>query len=525
MRFVTRKVIELSDYIIEMKDIVKNFGPVQAIKNGQFNLKKGEIHSLIGENGAGKSTMLKILYGIYARDGGTVTVDGREMGEIVPKTAIEMGIGMVHQEFMLINDLTVLENIILGFEPRKNLTIDFAKAKKGIQVYIDNYNMGIQPDKKINQISVGEAQRVEIIKTLYRGAKIVILDEPTAILTPQECKKFFEILNNIRADGKSIIFISHKLNEVLEISDRITVMRQGQFVNTVNASETNPKELAKMMVGREVFLNVDRKKAQVGNVVLQVDDLWTSGEKELSKIRGISMEVREGEIVGVAGIDGNGQSEFIEAITGLRRVERGKVTLAGKEITNLPPKKVREAGLTHIPEDRNLRGLNRKMDIKNNLIAVKLNQKPFSQGIRMNGKAIRTYVEALIKKYDIRPNNPDMVTQTLSGGNAQKIVVAREVDADGKLLIAAQPSRGVDIGAIESIRKILNAEKQRGKAILLVSADLQEILSLSDRIAVMYEGKITGIIQAENANENNVGILMTGGSVETGEQVAGGALS
>ncbi len=519
------RVTKLSDYIIEMKDIVKDFGTVHAIRNGQFNLKKGEIHSLVGENGAGKSTMMNLLYGIYPRTSGTISIKGQEMESIVPKVAIENGIGMVHQEFMLVNDLTVLENIILGFEPKKNLSIDLAKARKDIQVYIDNYKMEIQPGKKINQISVGEAQRVEIIKTLYRGANILILDEPTAILTPQECEKFFEILKNIRADGKSIIFISHKLNEVMEISDRITVMRQGQYVSTVNKSETNTRELAKMMVGREVFLNIEKKQAKVGNVVLKVDNLWTSGEKELSKIRGISLDVREGEIVGIAGVDGNGQSEFIEAVTGLRKVERGSVSLEGRDITNLSPKKIRDAGLTHIPEDRNQRGLNRKMDILHNLIAVKLRQKPYANGIRMNRKEILRYSEELIHKYDIRPDKPDMITQTLSGGNAQKIVVAREVDADGKLLIASQPSRGVDVGAIESIRKILNSVKQQGKAILLVSADLEEILSLSDRIAVMYEGKIVGIINAEDANEDNVGILMMGGTLEEENKESGGALT
>jgi simple sugar transport system ATP-binding protein len=502
----------MNEYIVEMADITKNFGTVKAVGNGQFNLKKGEIHSLIGENGAGKSTMMKMLYGIYANDSGTIKINGEEITGITPKIAIEHGIGMVHQEFMLVNELTVLENIILGFEPKKNITIDFDKARKEIQKYIDIYNMDVQPNKRINQISVGEAQRVEIIKTLYRGAQIVILDEPTAVLTPQECVKFFEILNSMKADGKSIVFISHKLNEVMEISDRITVMRQGKFVDTVNKADTNIPELAKMMVGREVFLNVERKKSKVGNTVLKVDNLWTSGEKELSKIRGVSLDVKAGEIVGIAGIDGNGQSELIEAITGLRKVERGTVTLDGTDITNLTPLKIREAGMTHIPEDRNLRGLNRRMTMMDNMVAVKFDQKPFARGIIQDKKAIASFSEELIKKFDVRPNNPHILTQSLSGGNAQKIVVAREVDADGKLLIASQPTRGVDIGAIESIRKILNEVKTNGKGILLVSADLEEILSLSDRIIVMYEGKITGTMNADDANEDNIGLLMMGGS-------------
>jgi ABC-type uncharacterized transport systems, ATPase components len=503
---------------------MKSFGPVKAIKSGRFNLKKGEIHSLIGENGAGKSTMMKLLYGIYENDGGEIKINGETVTGLTPKKAIEHGIGMVHQEFMLVNELTVLENIILGFEPKKRFTIDFEKARKEIQKYIDTYNMDIQPGKKINQISVGEAQRVEIIKTLYRGADVVIFDEPTAVLTPQECKKFFEILRSLKDDGKSIVFISHKLNEVMEISDRITVMRQGQYVDTVNKQDTDAAQLAKMMVGREVFLNVEKKNAKPGEEVLKIDNLWTSGEKELSKIRGVSLDVKAGEIVGIAGIDGNGQSEFVEAIAGLRKVERGTVTLEGKDITNLSPKAIRENGLTHIPEDRNLRGLNRNMNIMENLVAVKLDQKPYSSGIALNHGEILKFSEDLIRRFDIRPAIAEQSTQSLSGGNAQKIVVAREVEADGKLLIASQPSRGVDIGAIETIRKVLNEEKAKGKGILLVSADLEEILALSDRIAVMYEGQIMGIINAEDANEDNIGMLMMGGAAAQ-EAKSGGEAS
>ena len=292
----------MEQYIVEMTDISKSFGEVKAVTNGQFNLKKGEIHSLIGENGAGKSTMMKMLYGLYPNDSGMIKINGQEVTGLTPKIAIEHGIGMVHQEFMLVNELTVLENIILGFEPKKSITIDFDKAKKEIQHYIDTYKMDIQPNKRINQISIGEAQRVEIIKTLYRGANILILDEPTAVLTPQETKKFFEILNNLKNDGKSVVFISHKLNEIMEISDRITVMRQSKFVETVNKSETSISGLAKLMVGREVFLNIEKKQSDIGDIVLKVDDVWTSGEKEISKIRGVSLDVRAGEIVGIAGI-------------------------------------------------------------------------------------------------------------------------------------------------------------------------------------------------------------------------------
>lgn len=501
----------MSEYIVEMEGIKKSFGSVKAVKNGRFNLKKGEIHSLIGENGTGKSTMMKMLYGMYEVDEGEIKLDGQVINTLNPKIAIEKGIGMVHQEFMLVNDLTVLENIILGFEPLKGVTIDFDKAKTSIMKYIDQYKMDIQLHKKISQISVGEAQRVEIIKTLTRGANIIILDEPTAVLTPQEAQRLFEILDNLKQDGKSIVFISHRLDEIMQISDRITVMRQGEYIGTVDKEETSQSELAKMMVGREVFLNVEKKQSKIGNTVLKVEDLWTSGEKEISKIRGVSLEVKAGEIVGIAGIDGNGQSEFIEAIAGLRKVEKGKVTLDGKDITNLSVKAIRNAGLTHIPEDRNVRGLNRGLSIEENIVAVQIQDAPFSKNFQLKTKEIREYAKKLIEKFDIRPQDPEAITQGLSGGNAQKIVVAREVELGGKLLIASQPTRGVDIGAIESIRKILQEVKEEGLGVLLVSADLEEILSLSDRIVVMHEGKLSESVPADQVDEEKIGLMMMSG--------------
>lgn len=501
----------MSEYIVEMEGIKKSFGSVKAVKNGRFNLKKGEIHSLIGENGTGKSTMMKMLYGMYEVDEGEIKLDGQVINVLNPKIAIEKGIGMVHQEFMLVNDLTVLENIILGFEPLKGVTIDFDKAKTSIMKYIDQYKMDIQLHKKISQISVGEAQRVEIIKTLTRGANIIILDEPTAVLTPQEAQRLFEILDNLKQDGKSIVFISHRLDEIMQISDRITVMRQGEYIGTVDKEETSQSELAKMMVGREVFLNVEKKQEKIGNTVLEVEDLWTSGEKEISKIRGVSLEVKSGEIVGIAGIDGNGQSEFIEAIAGLRKVEKGKVTLDGKDITNLSVKAIRKAGLTHIPEDRNVRGLNRGLSIEENIVAVQIQDAPFSKNFQLKTKEIREYAKKLIEKFDIRPQDPEAITQGLSGGNAQKIVVAREVELGGKLLIASQPTRGVDIGAIESIRKILQEVKEEGLGVLLVSADLEEILSLSDRIVVIHEGKLSESVPADQVDEEKIGLMMMSG--------------
>jgi len=507
----------MKEYVVEMKNIVKSFGEVRAVRHGEFTLRKGEIHSLIGENGAGKSTMMKLLYGMYPIDSGTIQINGQEITKLDPKIAISYGVGMVHQEFMLVNDLTVLENVILGFEPKKGLTIDFDSARKDVQRYIDQYNMDIQLDKKVSQISVGEAQRVEIIKTLMRGVEIIILDEPTAVLTPQETKKLFEILGNLKAEGKSLVFISHKLNEVMEISDRISVMRQGQYMGTVDKDSTTPEDLTKRMIGREVFLNIDKTYTKAGEKILEVQDVWIPSMKESSKIRGMSLHVNEGEIVGVAGIDGNGQSELVEAITGLRHVEKGKIFLNGKDITNLSPRKVRNAGLAHIPEDRNKRGLNRTMSIEDNLIAVEIDKAPFTNGIMMNVAAQEKYAQEMVEQFDIRPSDYKLPTSALSGGNAQKVVVAREVSMKKKLLIASQPTRGVDIGAIESIRNTLEKAKKEGTGVLLISAELEEIISLSDRIIVIHDGKITGEMSASEANETNLGLLMMGGEEEKKE--------
>lgn len=502
-----------NENIVEMRSIVKHFGKVKAINNGHFELKRGQLHSLIGENGAGKSTMMKLLYGMYDLTDGEIYVNNQLITDLTPSKAISLGIGMVHQEFMLIDDLTVLENVILGFEPVKGMRIDFDKARKDIQEFIDRYDMDIQLDKKVGQISVGEAQRVEIIKTLMRGAEIIILDEPTAVLTPQETNKLFEILESLKAEGKSIVFISHKLNEVMQISDKITVMRHGDYVGTVDKSQTSELELTKMMIGREVFLNIDKDYGKIGDVVLEVNDVWIPSNKESSKIRGMSFEVRAGEIVGVAGIDGNGQSELVEAITGLRKVEKGKINLNGVDITNKSPKTIREAGLSHIPEDRNTRGLNRQLDVSYNLTSINTKKNNFyKKGIIDQEKRDKVAKE-LVEKFDIRPRDIDIKTSSLSGGNAQKIVVAREVSQNNPLLVASQPTRGVDIGAIELIRQTLEEAKQNGVAVLLISAELEEIISLSDRIIVIHEGKITGQMPVQEANENNLGLLMMGGKI------------
>lgn len=498
--------------IIKMTDIVKTFGEVQAIKNGNFNLFEGEIHSLIGENGAGKSTMMKILYGIYPIDEGNIEIYNKKMKDYTTKEAINLGIGMVHQEFMLVNEMTVLENIILGFEPKQSMVmVDFNKAKTKVLEYVKKYNLDIQINKKIKDISVGEAQRVEIIKTLYRGADILILDEPTAVLTPQETEKLFEILDNLKKSGKSIIFISHKLNEVMKISDRITVMRDSKYIDTVLKKDTSPTKLAKMMVGREVLLEVKKKKIEAEEVILKVEDIYVPSDRELSKIRGLSFSLKRGEILGIAGVDGNGQKELVEAITGLREVEKGKIYFKKTQISNMTPQFIRKTGIAHIPDDRNKRGLNREMNIKENLIATKFSDSAFSGVINLKEKEINKFSEDTIKKFDIRPANFNITTKNLSGGNAQKIVVARELESDTDLLIASQPTRGIDIGSIETIRKNIVEYRDKNKGVLLISAELEEILTLSDRILVMYEGKIVGDLDSKNANEENVGFLMTGG--------------
>jgi ABC transporter related protein len=495
-----------------MTDIVKTFGEVQAIKNGNFNLFEGEIHSLIGENGAGKSTMMKILYGIYPIDEGNIEIYNKKMKDYTTKEAINLGIGMVHQEFMLVNEMTVLENIILGFEPKQSMVmVDFNKAKTKVLEYVKKYNLDIQINKKIKDISVGEAQRVEIIKTLYRGADILILDEPTAVLTPQETEKLFEILDNLKKSGKSIIFISHKLNEVMKISDRITVMRDSKYIDTVLKKDTSPTKLAKMMVGREVLLEVKKKKMEAEEVILKVEDIYVPSDRELSKIRGLSFSLKRGEILGIAGVDGNGQKELVEAITGLREVEKGKIHFKNTQISNMTPQFIRKTGIAHIPDDRNKRGLNREMNIKENLIATKFSDSAFSGVINLKEKEINKFSEDTIKKFDIRPANFNITTKNLSGGNAQKIVVARELESDTDLLIASQPTRGIDIGSIETIRKNIVEYRDKNKGVLLISAELEEILTLSDRILVMYEGKIVGDLDSKNANEENVGFLMTGG--------------
>ncbi len=468
--------------ILELKNIKKSFGSVKAISNGQFNLLEGEVHSVIGENGAGKSTLMKILGGVYAPDEGSIIYNDREYSSLSTKEALELGIGIVHQEFMLINEMTVLENIILGKEPKKSVSrIDFHTAKEEMKTFTEEYGFDVRLNKKVIDIPVGEAQRVEIVKTLYRGAKIMILDEPTAVLTPQESEKLFSVIRKLKESGTSIIFISHKLQEVMEISDRITIMR------------------------------ANREKTSPGEVCLLAENIFVPGERELSKIRDLSFEIRKGEILGVAGVDGNGQKEFTEALIGLRPVEAGKILFHNQDITNLSVKERRKLKIGYIPEDRNSTGLLRDGSIIDNLIALKINFKDMVKNGIINAANAESFADDAMEKFDIRPRKKRHICRRLSGGNAQKVVIARELSQSPELLIACQPTRGVDIGSIDAIHELLREARDEGASILMISTDLEEVLALSDRILVLYEGRIAGIVEADKTDEEELGLLMMGG--------------
>lgn len=502
------------EIIVRMSNIDKVFSYVKAVDQGRFELRRGEIHALIGENGAGKSTMMKILYGLYERDDGTIELYGQPVGRHNTSQAIHAGIGMVHQEFMLVNEFTVLENVILGSEPQNFGVLDIKKARQLVSQHAEEYHLDIQLNKLVKNISVGEMQRVEIIKALYRGAEILILDEPTAVLTPQEAEKLFVILKTMRDKGKSIVFISHKLDEVLAISDRITVMRHGKHVATLNARDTNKTELSCMMVGKNIALNTAYSKCTLGDQVLSVSDLFVLGERNLSTIKHLSFQVHGGEILGIAGIDGNGQSELVDAICGLRRIQNGTVKICGKDVTNHSPMQIRKAGSAHIPEDRNTRGLAKGFTVEDNLLATYGRAERVSTVFFRNARRITEMAKKMIQKYDIRPNNSKALAGQFSGGNAQKIVIAREVEMGKPLLIAAHPTRGVDIGAVEAIHTILNHAKENGCAILLISADLDEIMGLADRIIVLHEGKISGEMKRDAFDKYTLGRFMMGGAFD-----------
>lgn len=496
--------------ILSMENITKVFPGVVANDQVSLDLKEGEILALVGENGAGKSTLMNILFGIYQPDGGQIIYKGKPTVINEPNQAIALGIGMVHQHFKLIPPLTVTENIVLGSEPRIGLKFDKAKAIKDVEALSKQYGLVVDPKAKIENITVGMQQRVEILKTLYRGADIIILDEPTAVLTPQEVKELFVIMKSLTAQGKSIIFITHKLNEVMTIADRATVMRRGKTIGTVYTKDTNPTQLAEMMVGRQVLLRVEKKEKQPGKEVLRVDRISALDDRKLPAVNEVSFSIRAGEILGIAGVEGNGQSELIEVLTGLRKPTSGEIYLNDHNITGKSVREIKEHLVAYIPEDRHKRGLELDFSISENMILGIHRKPPFAKGFRLNYNEINKHTDRLIEKYDVRTPNRDVLARSLSGGNQQKMIVAREMEIDPTLIIASQPTRGVDIGAIEFIHQQIVKERDMGKAVLLVSAELQEIMSLSDRIAVIFEGRIVAVLDSKDATEEKLGLLMAG---------------
>nr|WP_306798593.1 ABC transporter ATP-binding protein [Oceanobacillus saliphilus] len=501
-----------------MLNIRKEFPGIVANDNITIQLKQGEIHALLGENGAGKSTLMNVLFGLYQPEQGEIRVKGKKVNITNPNIANELGIGMVHQHFMLVEPFTVTQNIILGSEPTKKTgVINVEKARNEIKEISDRYGLKVDPDAKISDISVGMQQRVEILKTLYRGAEVLIFDEPTAVLTPQEIHELIGIMRSLVKEGKSIILITHKLKEIIEVCDRCTVIRKGKGIGTVNVAESNSNELASLMVGREVHFKTEKTIAQPKEVVLTIENLVVKDTRKVDLVKGLNLELRAGEIVGIAGVDGNGQSELIEAITGLRSAVSGKIKLNNKNITNKSPRKVTESGVGHIPQDRHRYGLVLDYSVGENIVLQTYYKKPYSKAKVLNYKAIYDKAEKIIQEYDVRTPSVFTKARALSGGNQQKAIIGREVDRSPDLLIAAQPTRGLDVGAIEFIHKKLIEERDKGKAILLISFELDEIMNISDRIAVMFDGKIVAEVKPEETSEQELGLLMAGSQVKEGD--------
>lgn len=499
--------------VVEMRGITKRFPGIVANDNIHLTVKKGEIHALLGENGAGKSTLMNILFGLYQPDEGEIFIKEKKVTITGPTMANKLGIGMVHQHFMLVQPFTVTENIILGDERTKNGLIDIKKAERDIKELSDRYGLRVDPKALISEISVGMQQRVEILKTLYRGADTLIFDEPTAVLTPQEIEELTTIMRNLVKEGKTIIFISHKLKEIMETCDRCTVIRRGKVIKTVNVAETDEKQLAALMVGREVSFTVDKKEAKTGETVLHVKNLVVEDNRGVEAVKGLNLEVKAGEIVGLAGVDGNGQSELIEAITGLRPVKSGSIQLKNRDISHMRPRKVTEAGVGHIPEDRHKRGLVLDFTVSENMVLQTYYKPPFSKGWSIQYSEVDKYANRLIKEFDVRTPSGHTMIRALSGGNQQKAIIAREIDRDPDLLIAAQPTRGLDVGAIEFIHRRLVEQRDRGKAVLLVSLELDEIMKVSDRVAVINGGQIVGWVDPHKVTEEELGLLMAGRSI------------
>ena len=503
---------------LQASGITKRFPGVLANDHVNFDLEKGEIHALLGENGAGKSTLMNILYGLYQPDEGQVSISGNLTRITSPHDAIAQGIGMVHQHFMLVPPLTVTENIMLGQESVTSATkalgglsvLDRRSVAARVRELSHQYGLDVDPDAYVRDLTVGSQQRIEIIKALYRSADILILDEPTAVLTPQEADELFVIMRALVKQGKSIVFITHKLREVFAVADRISVMRAGQRVGTVKPAEATRETLAEMMVGRKVFLTIDKAEAHPGDEILRVENLRVMDDQKHMTVDGVSLSVRAGEILGVAGVQGNGQTELTEALTGLRRVAEGRVTILGHDTTHASPRQVVEVGVAHVPEDRHKHGLVLAFPVRDNLVLCSYYRSPFAKGIELDFPVIEQQAEELVNTFDIRTPSIQTSAGSLSGGNQQKVIVARELARPVKLLIASQPTRGLDVGSIEFIHGRIVEARDNGAAVLLISAELDEIMSLSDRIAVMYKGRILDTLDAQAATREQLGLLMAG---------------
>ncbi|HET0947285.1 TPA: ABC transporter ATP-binding protein [Streptococcus pneumoniae] len=499
--------------VIEMRDITKVFGGFVANDKINLHLRKGEIHALLGENGAGKSTLMNMLAGLLEPTSGEIAVNGQVVNLDSPSKAASLGIGMVHQHFMLVEAFTVAENIILGSELTKNGVLDIAGASKEIKALSERYGLAVDPSAKVADISVGAQQRVEILKTLYRGADILIFDEPTAVLTPSEIDELMAIMKNLVKEGKSIILITHKLDEIRAVSDRVTVIRRGKSIETVEIAGATNADLAEMMVGRSISFKTEKQASKPKEVVLSIKDLVVNENRGVPAVKNLSLDVRAGEIVGIAGIDGNGQSELIQAITGLRKVESGSIELKGDSIVGLHPRQITELSVGHVPEDRHRDGLILEMMISENIALQTYYKEPHSKNGILNYSNITSYAKKLMEEFDVRAASELVPAAALSGGNQQKAIIAREIDRDPDLLIVSQPTRGLDVGAIEYIHKRLIEERDNGKAVLVVSFELDEILNVSDRIAVIHDGKIQGIVSPETTNKQELGVLMAGGNL------------
>jgi len=501
-----------TDTAVQLDAITKRFPGVLANDDVDLAVERGSVHALLGENGAGKTTLMNVLYGLYQPDGGRVVVDGQPREFDSPRDAIDAGVGMIHQHFMLVDTMTVAENIALGNEPRKwgGLAVDSEATRREVVELSERYGFGVDPDQTIADASVGVQQRVEILKALYRGADVLILDEPTAVLTPQEVEDLFEVLDELTDQGKTVIFITHKLGEAMHAADDITVLRDGKNVATVDADDTTREELAELMVGREVMLEVESRATDVGDVVLDVDSLSVLDDREVPAVTDVSFAVREGEVFGIAGVDGNGQAELVEAITGLRDPETGEVAFDGRSVTDDSRRDRIEDGMAYIPEDRQERGLVMDFDLVENAILGSQHSPSFSSRGAIDWQQSREHAESVVDEYDVRPGNPDARAVSLSGGNQQKFIVGREFERDPRLVVATHPTRGVDIGSQEFIHDRLLELRDEGRGILLVSSKLDEVQGLSDRLAVMHDGDLMAVVDPDDVTEEELGLLMAG---------------